>query len=77
MTVEMDDADALGGAVCDAAHARKADRVVAAQHDRQCARTRDMRHASGDLIEAFFQVGGNGEDVASITQRHLFAQIDA
>ena len=46
VAVEMDDADALRGALRDAAHAGKADRMVAAQHDRQRAGRGDMRDAA-------------------------------
>ena len=37
MAVEMDDADALGCALRNAAHAGEADRMIAANHDWQCA----------------------------------------
>ena len=36
-----------------------------------------MRNPARDLVEALFQIGGNGEDVARVAQRHLLAQIDA
>ena len=47
VAVEMDDADALGRALGDAAHAGEADRVVAAQHQRagRPRRTRGRRRA--------------------------------
>ena len=73
----MDDADTLRRALCNAAHARKADRVVAAQHQRQCAGREHVRHAARNLVEALFQIAGNREHVAGVAQRHLFAQIDA
>ena len=63
--------------VGDAAHAGKADRMVAAQHDRQRARRGDMADAPGDLVEALFEIGRDGEDVAGVAQRHLLAQVDA
>jgi len=36
-----------------------------------------MGDAAGDLIEAFFKVRRDGEDVAGIAERHLFPEIDA
>ena len=77
VAVEMDDADALRGHVGDAAHAGKADRMVAAQHDRQRAGRGDVADALGDLVEALFEIGRDGEDVAGVAQRHLLAQVDA
>ena len=77
MAVEMDDADALGGAFGDAAHAREADGMVAAEHHRQRAGGEDVADAAGDLVEALLQVGRDGEHVARVAQRHLLAQIDA
>ena len=36
-----------------------------------------MGDAARDLVEALFQIGRDGEHIAGIAQRHLFAQIDA
>ena len=77
VAVEVDDADPLRRALCDAPHAGKADRMVAAQHHRQRAGGEDMRDAAGNLVEALLQIGGNGEHVAGVAQCHLLAQIDA
>src|SRR5437879_10212706 len=35
-----------------------------------------MAYALGDLVEALFEIGRDGEDVTGIAQRHLFAQVD-
>jgi hypothetical protein len=40
-------------------------------------RREDMSHGTTDLMEALFEIGGDGEDVAGVAQRHLLAQIDA
>ena len=77
MAVEMHDADLLRRALRDPAHAGKADRVVAAQHQRQGTAGGDMRHAAADLVEALLEVAGDGEHVPGIAQRHLLAEIDA
>ena len=37
----------------------------------------DVRDAAGDLVEALFQIGRDGEDVAGVAERHLLAQVDA
>ena len=36
-----------------------------------------MGDAAADLVEALFQIGGDGEHVAGVAQRHLLAQVDA
>ena len=77
VAVEMDDADPLRRALRDAAHAREADGMIAAEHQRQRAGRKDVGDAAGDLVEALLQIGGNGEHVAGVAQRHLLAQIDA
>ena len=77
VAVEVDDADPLRRALRDAAHAGKADRMVAAQHHRQRAGGEDMRDAARDLVEALLQIGRDGEHVAGVAQCHLLAQIDA
>ena len=57
VAVEMDDADALRRALRDAAHAGKADRVIAAEHQRQRAGREHVRDAARDLVEALLQIG--------------------
>jgi hypothetical protein len=76
VAVEMHDPDLLRGALGDAAHAGKADGMVAADHHRQRAARKTRGHRAADLVEALFEIGGNGEHVARVAQRHLFAQID-
>ena len=56
VAVEMDDADPLRRALGDAAHAGKADRMIAAEHHRQRARGEDMRDAAADLVEALLEI---------------------
>ena len=73
----MDDADALGCALRDPAHAGKSDRVIAAQHDGQRPGRGHVCDAARDLIEALFQIRRNGKHVASVAQCHLLAQVDA
>ena len=51
--------------------------VVAAQHQRQGAGGEHVRHPARDLVEALLQVGGDGEHVAGVAQRHLLAQVHA
>ena len=51
MAVEMDDADAFRRALRDTAHAREADGVIAAEHQRQRAGRKHMADTAGDLIE--------------------------
>ena len=58
------------------AHAGKADGMVAADHDREAAGGGHMADRASDLVEGLFDIGGDGEHVARIAQRHLFAQID-
>ena len=77
MTIEMHDPDAFGRAFRDPAHCRIADGMVAADDDRHGPGRKDMRTGTTDLIEALFDIAGNGEDIAGIAQRHLFAQIDS
>src|SRR6266478_2843601 len=73
----MNDADALGRALRNAAHAGKSDRMVAAEHQRQRARREHMGDAPGYLVEALLQISRDREYVAGIAQRHLLAQVDA
>ena len=51
--------------------------MIAAEHDGERARREDVADATGDLVEALFEVGGDGEDVAGVAERHLFAKVDA
>ena len=73
---KMNDADATRGALRDAAHRWKADRVIPAENDRQRPLREHVRDGPADLIEGFFEIGGDREDVAEVAHRHLLAQID-
>ena len=78
MPVEMDDADlAIAEMPADPSHRWEADRMVAAQDDREGAAGKHVGHPFGDLIETLLVVGGNREDVSDIAQANLLAEIDA
>ncbi len=78
VAIEMDDAHLfIAQVAADAAHGGKADRMVAAENDREGTAGKNMGDALGNLIEALLVVGGNGEDIAHIAKANLFAQIDA
>lgn len=67
----LNDADALGGALGDAAHRGEADRMVAAENDRQRPGREYVADRARDLVEGLFQIGRDGEHVAGVAQGHL------
>ncbi len=51
--------------------------MIAADHDRQSARRRDVTYRAADLVERLLDIGRNGEDVTDVAERHLLAKVDA
>ena len=51
--------------------------MIAADHQRQRARTGNVGDAFGDLVKGLLQIGRDGEHIARIAQRHLFPQVHA
>src|SRR3569832_609861 len=75
--VEMDDADLLVGLTRDAAHRRKADGVIAAEDNGHGAAGEDVRGRLRDLVEGFFDIGGNKKHNTKDTKTQLLAQVYA
>ena len=78
VAIEMDDAHLLVAQVAaDAAHGGEADRMVAAEDDREGATGEHVGDAFGDLVKRLFVVGRDREDVTDIAELDLLAQIHA
>mmetsp|Transcript_3591 Transcript_3591/g.6859 ORF Transcript_3591/g.6859 Transcript_3591/m.6859 type:complete len:246 (-) Transcript_3591:197-934(-) len=77
VTVHVNDTNILAGHRRNATHGGETDGMIATQNDRHGSRASNVRHGVADLIKGLFNIGRDGEDVTSITQTHLFAQINA
>ena len=59
------------------ADAGDVDRMIAADHDRQCARVEDRAHAGLDIGVAFLGIGMHDVGIADIDDGHVGAEVDA
>ncbi len=74
--VEVDDPDVAVEVRREPPDRRVADRMVAAQHDREDAVGDDVTHRLADLVERLLQVARDRADVADVDQVQLLAEID-
>ena len=77
MAVDMNDADIAVDMRRDSAHIGEAEAVIAAADDRKHTRGIDVRDGLRHLIEGFFDVARNDENVARIAEVELLVDVDA
>ena len=78
VAVEVNDPEVAAVEVLrDGAHRRVADRVIAAEHDREGAARVDVTDGLADLVEGLLDVRRDGEDVADVADGDRLAQVDA
>ena len=68
VSIQVDDPDAAVDVRRDPANVRVADRVVAAEDDREDSPADDERDGPVDLVEALLEVRGDHEDVAEVDE---------
>ncbi len=66
MAIKVEDTDLFGGALRDAAHARKAYKVAPTDRDGQAARRHHMAGGAGNPVKRLFDIGGDREHIACV-----------